>query len=107
MAAANAGIFFIRPVFSKTASSPTKMGEMLALGLPIVANAGVGDVAEILVETGGGVAITHFDRQSYKRALAELEAFSFAPELRRNAAMERFDVKLGVEHYDNIYRTLA
>src|SRR5262249_14600194 len=41
MAAADFGIFFIKPVFSKTASSPTKMGEMLAVGLPIIANAGV------------------------------------------------------------------
>jgi glycosyltransferase involved in cell wall biosynthesis len=29
-------IFFIKPVFSKTASSPTKMAEVLAMGVPVV-----------------------------------------------------------------------
>ena len=36
VAAADYGLFFIMPVFSKKASSPTKMGELLALELPIV-----------------------------------------------------------------------
>jgi glycosyltransferase involved in cell wall biosynthesis len=57
MAAADLGIFFIKPVFSKTASSPTKMGEMLAVGLPIVANTGVGDVEQMVEDIGCGVAI--------------------------------------------------
>ena len=52
LAAADLGIFLIKPVFSKTASSPTKMGEMLAVGLPIVANAGVGDVEQMVERYG-------------------------------------------------------
>ncbi len=48
LAAADLGIMFVRPVWSKKAASPTKLGEMLAMGLPVLANAGVGDVAEIL-----------------------------------------------------------
>ena len=44
------------PVFSKKASSPTKMGEFLALELPIVTNGGVGDVSRIMYETAAGVS---------------------------------------------------
>ena len=36
-------LFFIKPVFSKKASSPTKMGEILNLNIPIVCNSDVGD----------------------------------------------------------------
>ncbi|MEQ9209860.1 MAG: hypothetical protein RLN96_08475, partial [Pseudomonadales bacterium] len=42
------GLFFIKPVFSKKASAPTKLGEFLARGIPCLTNAGVGDVDEIL-----------------------------------------------------------
>ncbi|MFY0607964.1 MAG: glycosyltransferase [Cyclobacteriaceae bacterium] len=38
------GIFFIKPAYSKKASSAVKMGEMLAMELDIVCNDGVGDV---------------------------------------------------------------
>lgn len=34
-------IFFIKPVYSQKASSPTKMGELLSMGIPLVCNAGV------------------------------------------------------------------
>lgn len=36
-------IFFIRPTFSKQASSPTKMGEIMAMGVPVIVNKGIGD----------------------------------------------------------------
>src|SRR6185312_9496876 len=52
IAAADYGIFFILPVFSKKASSPTKMGEFLSLELPMVTNGDVGDVEQIVAETG-------------------------------------------------------
>lgn len=41
---AHLGIFFIKPSFSKNASSPTKMGELLSMNIPLVCNSGWGDV---------------------------------------------------------------
>lgn len=107
MAAADIGIFFIAPVFSKKASSPTKMGEMLALGLPLVTNAGVGDVAEIVAETGCGVAIERFDEAAYAEALDAIAAIGSAPERRREKALPWFDVEIGIARYDAVYRSLA
>ena len=46
MARMDAGIFFIKPVFSKQASAPTKLAEFLGCGIPCLGNAGVGDMAE-------------------------------------------------------------
>jgi glycosyltransferase involved in cell wall biosynthesis len=106
MAAADLGIFFIKPVFSKTASSPTKMGEMLAIGLPIVTNAGVGDVERMVEDIGCGVAIHAFTRESYARAIDGIDLLPGTARERRKRALPWFDVKLGIERYDRIYRDL-
>ena len=106
MSGADLGIFLIKPVFSKTASSPTKMGEMLALGLPIVTNAGVGDVEEMVGAMGCGVAIRHFSPESYAKALDELALQNQSSEERRKRALPWFDVELGIERYNRVYREL-
>lgn len=106
MAAANLGIFFIKPVFSKTASSPTKMGEMLAVGLPIIANSGVGDVGPMIDEIGAGVAIRDFTQKSYASAIAQLKDFDPGDAARRERALPWFDVNVGIDRYDRIYRDL-
>ena len=107
LAAADAGISFIQPVFSKIASSPTKMGEMLAVGMPIVANSGVGDVAEIIAETQCGATIETFDSASYSRALDEIEHPPISPGQRRERAMAVYDVALGIDRYDRLYRSFS
>ncbi len=107
LAAADAGLFFIRPTPAKVASSPTKLAEMMALGLPIVANGGVGDVAEILAETGCGVAIDRFDAAAYSEAIDRLDLLDLAPAQIRAAGLARFDVAEGIRRYDAIYRSLG
>jgi glycosyltransferase involved in cell wall biosynthesis len=106
MAAADLGIFFIKPVFSKIASSPTKMGEMLALGLPIVTNAGVGDVEQMIDDMGCGVAIHDFSSDSYRGAIDVVERLPGTAAERRKRALPLFGVKLGIDRYDQIYRRL-
>lgn len=106
LAAADLGIFFIKPVFSKTASSPTKMGEMLAVGLPIIANAGVGDVEAMVEDMECGVAVRDFTNDGFAAALVRLGSLDGSPEERRSKALPWFDVKLGIERYDRVYRSL-
>lgn len=107
LAAADLGIFFIKPVFSKLASSPTKMGDMLAVGLPIIANAGVGDVEQLIRDMGCGVTVREFSRGSYEAALDRLDGLQEPASARRDEAEQRFDVEIGIERYDRIYRELA
>ena len=71
LSAADAGLAFIRPCFSKRSSSPTKYAEYLACGLPLVINAGIGD-ADALVEEGAGVLIQRFDREAYAQGAEAL-----------------------------------
>ena len=107
MAAADLGIFFIKPVGSKVASSPTKMAEMLALGLPIVTNEGIGDVGSMVREMGLGVVVDDFTAKSFDRAASQLDSIGAAPEKMRDAAVRLFALNLAIERYDRIYRSLS
>ena len=40
----NYGIYFLKNDFSKTASCPTKLGEMLGSGIPVITNGKIGDI---------------------------------------------------------------
>src|SRR5205807_9102464 len=66
-------VFFIRPSFSKKASSPTKMAEILFMGKPVITNAGIGDCDAIITENKAGSLIKKFDRVSYREAIDSLE----------------------------------
>jgi glycosyltransferase involved in cell wall biosynthesis len=107
IAAADYGLFFIMPVFSKKASSPTKMGEFLALELPIVTNAGVGDVDRIIEETGAGVIVREFDPAAYRQALDQLEQLRPDMDRWRAASRRWFDLQGGIERYNSVYLGLA
>ena len=106
----DAGIFFIKPTWSKRASCPTRMGEFLAMGKPCIANAMVGDVAEDLRETSTGVAVDNMIDETLTRAIAELVELStdvHISERCRQAAKDRFALDVGVDKYSAIYSSLC
>ena len=71
-------LFFIKPAYSKKASSPTKLAEILGMGVPVICNSGVGDVAQIVEDGNVGVAITNFDETSYAQAIEKLNQNTLA-----------------------------
>jgi glycosyltransferase involved in cell wall biosynthesis len=102
--------FFIRPTGAKRASSPTKLGEALATGLPVVTNPGVGDVDELIQRTGVGVLVRGFDDASYRLALEELKTLLADPATAkrcRSVAEEHFALQAGVAAYRELYETLV
>jgi len=111
----DAGVFFIRPAWSKRASCPTRMGEFLACGKPCLGNGGVGDVAEDMAQTGTGIALPpdgldSVDMSGLDAALEQLFAMAADPEMAarcRKAAEDRFSLAGGVAEYDRIYARLA
>jgi glycosyltransferase involved in cell wall biosynthesis len=107
LSAADAGISFIKRCYSKQASSPTKNAEYLASGLPIIVNAGVGDVNELIKEDKVGVLVETFDGESYARAIIELKALGDIRQRCRESAKSRFDLeKTGGERYRRLYRAM-
>ena len=104
-----AGLAFIRPLFSKQASCPTKLGEYLAAGLPVVVNAGVGDVDEWLTAAGVGVIVQRFEGGEYRKSWDTLVAMAGDAGLRarcREAARDRFALADGVARYRAVYGAL-
>lgn len=101
------GLFFIKPGFSKQASSPTKMGEILAMGKPVICNAGVGDVAMLVNRFDAGIALESLDEKAFEEAVDRLDALKEKPAGHyRKAAAEWFSLERGIDFYDKIYREL-
>ena len=107
LAAADVGISFVKSCYSKQASSPTKIAEYLASGLPIIANSGVGDVDNLITEAGVGVLIDKFDHESYIAAFQKLKALGDIAEKCRRTAREQFDLEtVGGVRYRRLYDRL-
>jgi glycosyltransferase involved in cell wall biosynthesis len=106
-AAADLGIAFKRASFSAEACAPTKLGEMLAMGIPMVANSGVGDVERVIERTGGGTIIREFNDRCYADALNRMEALAYSPGAIRAHARKLFDLNKAVDTYSNLYSELA
>lgn len=112
LAAADVGLAFIKRCVSKIASSPTKNGEYLACGLPLLINAGVGDSDALVHEWKAGVLLEEFDAAHYTAASHDIEAMAGRPDTRQKArfvAEQLFDLStIGGERYAALYeRVLA
>ena len=100
----NISIFFIKPVFSKRASSPTKMGELMGMGIPLICNGNVGDVDEMINNTSAGIIVNSFNDKEYERVINEMEKlFLVSPGKIRQGAENYFSLKTGVEKYNQVY----
>ena len=107
LAAADIALSFIKACYSKQSSSPTKIAEYLACGLPIVANRGVGDVDQLIERNGVGVLIDDFTQESYVSALKQIDELGNISEKCRETAVREFDLeRIGGERYRLIYNEL-
>ena len=101
---AHLGISFIKPCFSKLSSSPTKMGEMLAAGVPLICNSGVGDVERIINDTKTGVIIHGFSEEEMQSvAKKAIEMIQIPRENIREQSCPVFALESGVKLYAQAY----
>lgn len=103
--AAAAGVFFYPPGHTSRGVAPTKMGEMLACGLPCAGNL-VGDVPEVLGEPGAGVVLHDFSDAALDGAARQLADLVAKPERQRSArevAHRWFSLYDGVRAYHELY----
>ena len=106
----DAALAFIAPAFSKIASAPTKLGEYLGCGVPVVGNEGCGDMARIIEADRVGVALARVDPPALEEAADRLLAVLDDPELAGRcvqSARRHFALADGVERYRAIYHELA
>jgi glycosyltransferase involved in cell wall biosynthesis len=110
LSVADAGIFFIKPVFSKEACSPVKLGEYLALGLPVVINSKIGVTEELIKSTNTGVVVTKFEDAEYKRAILELKNLIETDKKLKDkcfkTAQKHFSIEAALEKYSHLYESI-
>ncbi len=107
VAAADVAISFIKACYSKLSSSPTKIAEYLACGVPIIANRGVGDVDELIEANRVGSVLEDLSRESYLKALQEITSLGDVSGRSRETARREFDLeKVGGERYRRVYERL-
>jgi len=108
LSAADAGLAFIKRCFSKLASSPTKNGEYLACGLPLIINAGIGDSDALIDDWQAGVLIEEFTEEEYAGAGEHIEAMVASPGARdkaRRVAEQLFHLEnVAGERYASLYQ---
>lgn len=108
---ARLGVSFRKPTFAQIASSPTKIPEYLAAGLPVVCNADIGDMDELVKREQIGVVLHSFDEKAYKAGAAEAIALANDDRMHDRAmkiAHKYFDLTtVGRDGYVNVYRRLA
>ena len=96
----NYSVFFILPCFSKLSSSPTKQGELMGMGIPIICNSGVGDVDTIVEQFRSGIVVDVYSKFDFSLNK------SFDQDNIVFGAHEYFSLKNGVEKYRGIYQQL-
>jgi glycosyltransferase involved in cell wall biosynthesis len=103
--ASDINISFIKPVYSKISSSPTKLGEVLSMGIPVIVNSGVGDVEQTVEAANAGYVLQDFKESDFEKAvdaiplLLKKEAASI-----RNATEVVYSLDKGIELYRNCYQ---
>jgi glycosyltransferase involved in cell wall biosynthesis len=110
LAAGDVGISFIKRCLSKLASSPTKNGEYLACGLPIVINSGIGDSDALVNESPPAVLIDDFNEREFDDAWAAIRKLANEPDIKdrvRVLAEKVFDLEsVGGSRYARLYEAV-
>ena len=106
-AASDINLFFIKQSYSKIASSPTKLGEILAMGIPVICNSKVGDVESIVRQMDAGVTISDFSTDSYAKIVAQIpELLIKDPATIRKRALAYYTLDNAINKYAQVYHSL-
>ena len=103
-------MFFTDGGLAKLGSCPTRMGEVLGCGLPLVSNGGIGDVADVIARHRVGVLVREGTQEAMARAVVELKALLSEPDLQarcRAAAEAEFSLTKGAAAYDTLYHAIG
>lgn len=107
LSACDFGIFFYHPGNSGEGVSPTKFGEYLAAGLPVIANPDLGDVEDIVKRTGCGILVNPDSLESMNDAVAKMEREKFRDrDYFLKVAAEEFGMEKALDKYESVYQKL-
>lgn len=104
----DATLCLIKPGFASIASCPTKLGESLAAGAPVLVNPRIGDVEAIVEGHRVGVSwdLRPDTRRSAAQSLLALVDDPATPERSRTAAATVFGLPRAIDVYGRLYERL-
>ncbi len=98
-------IFFYKDAYSRKACSPTKLGEIMAMGIPVICN-DIGDTGQIVKDARAGIVVNGFTATGYEEALASMQHYPIEKNLIREEAYKYFDLVAGINQYANVYHNI-
>ena len=100
-------VSLIQPSYARMGSSPTKLAEAWATGIPAICNSGVGDVSALVEELDAGMVIDAESNSDLIAAADSLLALIHKGGARlRKAAQERLGLEVASGRYLQIYEQL-
>ncbi|HPW66788.1 MAG TPA: glycosyltransferase [Salinivirgaceae bacterium] len=106
LSVSDVAVSFIKPSFSKKASSPTKLAELFGLGIPVFSNIGVGDI-EDYYRPVKSLIVKDFEHETlYNVWNSYFSSGKVDEKTLVDIAHKYFSLNLGVERYNKIYHNL-
>jgi glycosyltransferase involved in cell wall biosynthesis len=105
--ASDINVSFIKPVYSKISSSPTKLGEVLSMGIPVICNGGVGDVESTVKKADAGFVLKGFTAKDFEAAITAIQSLlKKSPAAIRDAIKDTYSLENGIRLYLSCYRQI-
>jgi glycosyltransferase involved in cell wall biosynthesis len=79
----------------------------MAMGIPVITNGGVGDVAEIVQSTNSGIVIEEFTDAAFETAINEVTGNkNYDAASIRAGAVKWYSLESAIEKYTQIYKSI-
>ena len=83
------------------------MGELLSVGIPLVCNAGVGDVDTIMKDCPQGFVVKDYTQAEYESVAEHMLATTNVDSAALHSVAEKYySLEKGVEAYHSVYETI-
>lgn len=104
---ATLSVLFIRSTVAKAGCSPTKLAELFAMNVPVIANSGVGDLDSLIsLEANGSRIVEDYDDESLRNAVQDVLTWNAKNKINIRARSSGFDLPFGISSYAAIYQKL-
>ena len=98
---------FYTPFKSIIGTSPVKISEALACGVPVIANSGIGDIDEILKELNAGLILSSYTSDGIAEAVHHFEKhYTYNASLIRESSRLIYDLKYANKNYKKAYNLI-
>ncbi len=98
-------ISFIKPYYSKIASSPTKFAESLAMGIPVVSNKGIGDIEDLTVRFNAGITIENSNLNNFNENDLKF-VLNIDNKILREQSRKYLSLEFAIEQYLEVYKSI-